>query len=201
MVLKTDILDARRVQAMLSEDAAVGAVEALAAQLNLCEQQLDRLKKLGEELPSRVRVAAGVDLAETRLTRVRDELNSLEQQRELLTMACPSHGVVGEVRREAGDFVEPGDRVIELFDDDRRHLIASIPSTALVRLKPGTKLTLKFPAGAKRIGLVAAIPPHAMSETGPLTSEDSHVAVRIEPAGKLWPKLPIGSRVYVQVPQ
>ena len=201
IILNTDILDERRVQAMLREDAAAGAAEALATQLTLCEQQLERLQKLGEELPSKVRVAAGVDLAETRLTRVREELGSLEQQRESLTIVCPSHGVVGAVHHEAGDLIEPGDTILELFDDDRRHLIASIPSSAVARLRPGTKLVLNFPAGIKRIGLVAAIPPRAISESCTELSDDSQVAVRIEPAGKLWPKIPIGSRVKVQVPQ
>ncbi len=67
-------------------------------------------------------------------------------------------------------------------------------------MKPGTKLTLIFPARSKRIGLVATIPPQAMRIEGE-DGDDSQVAVKIEPAGKLWPKVPIGSRVKVQVPQ
>ncbi|MEK6261508.1 MAG: HlyD family efflux transporter periplasmic adaptor subunit [Planctomycetota bacterium] len=201
IILNTHVMDERRVQAMLKEDAAAAAAESLAAQLTLCEQQLERLKKLGEDLPNKVRLSAGVELAETRLARVREELSSLEQQRESLTIVSPSHGVVGAVHHEPGDLVEPGSTIIELFDDDRRHLTASIPSSAVARLKPGTKLTLIFPSGYKRIGLVAAIPPQAMSESSTEPSDDSQVAVRIEPAGKLWPKIPIGSRIKVQVPQ
>ena len=134
------------------------------------------------------------------MARVREELSSLEQQRDSLTIVSPSHGVVGAIHHEAGDLVEPGNTIVELFDDDRRHLTASIPSSAVARLLPGTKLTLIFPAGYKRIGLVAAIPPQAMFENTAQLSEDSQVAVRIEPAGKLWPKIPIGSRIKVQVP-
>ncbi len=200
-ILHSHVMDERRLQAMLKEDAAAGAAESLASQLTLCEQQLERLKKLGEELPDKIRLSAGVELAETRLTRVREELSSLEQQRDSLTIVCPSHGVVGAVHHEPGDLVEPGTTIIELFDDDRRHLTALIPSSEMARLLPGTKLTLIFPAGYKRIGLVAAIPPQAMSERRASLSEDSQVAVRIEPAGKLWPKIPIGSRIKVQVPQ
>ena len=118
-----------------------------------------------------------------------------------MTIVSPSHGVVGAIHHEAGDLVEPGNTIIELFDDDRRHLTALIPSAEMARLPPGTKLTLIFPAGYKRIGLVAAIPPQAMSESGSPLSADSQVAMRIEPAGKLWPKIPIGSRIKVQVPQ
>ena len=201
IILHTRVMDERRLQAMLKEDAAASAAESLATQLTLCEQQLERLKKLGEELPGKIRLSAGVELAEARLTRVREELNSLEQQRDSLTIVSPSHGVVGAIHHEAGDLVEPGNTIIELFDDDRRHLTALIPSAEMARLPPGTKLTLIFPAGYKRIGLVAAIPPQAMSESGSPLSADSQVAMRIEPAGKLWPKIPIGSRIKVQVPQ
>ncbi len=201
IILNTHVMDERRLQALLKEDAAAGAAESLAAQLTLCEQQLERLRKLGEELPGKIRLSAGVELAETKLTRVREELSSLEQQRDSLTIVSPSHGVIGAVHREAGDLVEPGSTILELFDDDRRHLTVLIPSSAVARLLPGTKLTLIFPAGYKRIGLVAAIPPLASSESGSERSNDSQVAVRIEPAGKLWPKIPIGSRIKVQVPQ
>lgn len=201
LILNANVMDERRVQALLKEDAAAAAAESLATQLTLCEQQLERLRKLDEELPNKVRLSAGVELAETRLARVREELSSLEQQVGSLTIVSPSHGVVGAVHREAGDLVEPGDSILELFDDDRRHLTASIPSTAVARLKPGTKLTLIFPAGYKRIGLVAEIPPQAMAGDDTGNSGDSKVAVRIEPAGKLWPKIPIGSRINVQVPQ
>ena len=201
IILNTHVMDERRLQAMLKEDAAAGAAESLATQLTLCEQQVERLKKLGEELPNKIRLSAGVELAETRLTRVREELSSLEQQRDSLTIVSPSHGVIGAIHHEPGDLVEPGGTIIELFDDDHRHLIASIPSSAVARLLPGTKLTLIFPAKYKRIGLVAVIPPQAMPENSAEQSEDSQVAVRIEPAGKLWPKIPIGSRIKVQVPQ
>ena len=201
IILNTHVMDERRLQALLKEDAAAGAAESLATQLTLCEQQIERLKKLGEELPGKIRLSAGVELAETRLARAREELSSLEQQRESLTIVSTSHGVIGAVHHETGDLVEPGEMVVELFDDDRRHLTASIPSSEVARLLPGTKLTLIFPAGHTRIGLVAAIPPHAMvGDTGEPTA-DSQVAVRIEPAGKLWPKIPIGSRIKVQVPQ
>jgi len=201
IILNTHVMDERRLQAMLKEDAAAGAAESLASQLTLCEQQLDRLKKLGEELPGKIRLSAGVELAETRLARVREELASLEQQRESLTISSTSYGVVGAVHRETGDLVEAGETILEVFDDDRRHLTASIPSSEVAGLRPGTKLTLIFPGGQGRIGLVAEIPPQAMIGDHGQQSDDSHVAVRIEPAGKLWPKAPIGSRVKVQVPK
>ncbi len=201
IILGTQVLDEKRLQAMLREDAAAAAAEALTSQLLLCEQQLDRLRKLDQELPNKVRVSAGVELALTRLTQTREELAALELQHDALLIKSPSHGVIGAVHHQPGDVIQPGETILEIFDDDRRHLTALIPSTAVAKLLPGTKLTLIFPARQKRIGLVAAIPPQVMPSDDMDSMNDSQVAVRIEPAGKLWPKLPVGSRVKVQVPQ
>lgn len=200
VIVNSNAVDERRLQAMLKEDAAAGAVESLSHQLNLCEQQLNRLKKLDEELPSKIRLSIGVDLAEARLKRAREELASYDKQRESLTVYSPSHGTIGGVHRETDDLVKPGDIIVELFDDDRHYLTASIPSSIVAKLEVGSKVKLVFPAGHRRIGLVAAIPPRAMPERAGDSSNDSLVAVKIEPAGRLWPKIPIGSRVRVQVP-
>jgi multidrug resistance efflux pump len=201
VIVDSPFPDERKLQAMLREDAAAAAAESLAAQQALCEERLERLRKLDGELPGKIRVSAGVDVVETRLTRGRDELKALEQQRASLTVLSPAHGIVGTICREPGDIVQPGDVILELIDDARRHLVAYIPSADATRLKPGTKVNLVFPAAQQRIGLVAAIPPHAIPAEASARNQDSQVAVRIEPAGKLWPKLPVGSRVQVQVPQ
>jgi len=190
----------RRLQAMLREDAAGAAAESLAQQQVLCEEQLKRLRSLLDGLADRIRVSSGVELAETRLKRAQDELNLLEQQRETLTVVSPAHGVVGRIDRRPGDLVSAGDSMVELLDDQRRHLVASIPSAAATRLRPGMRVELVFPGDQNRIGLVAAIPPHAVP-ADLVSTGDSLVEVKVEPAGKLWPQLPIGSRVQVRVLQ
>ncbi|MBS0204795.1 MAG: HlyD family efflux transporter periplasmic adaptor subunit [Planctomycetes bacterium] len=193
--------DERRLQAILKEDAAAVAAEALTAQLALCEQQLDRLRKLEQELPDKVRVSAGVNLVETRIERAREELSGLERQCEALSVVSPAHGIVGTIHHRPGDMVQPGDPLVELLDDERRHLIAYIPSSAATKLQPGTRVELVFPGNQRRIGLVSEIPPHAIPADQRIPLTDSQVEVKVEPAGKLWPKLPVGSRVQVQVLQ
>lgn len=201
VILDSPFTDERRLQAILKEDAAAAAAEALSAQLVLCEQQLERLRKVDQGLPEKVRVSVGVDVAEARVKRTRDELASLENQREALTVVSPGHGIVGTIHHGPGDLVHPGDPIIELLDDERRHLIAYIPSSAATALRPGTRVDLVFPGRQDRIGLVSVIPPHAIPADHGTPAADSQVEVKIEPAGKLWPKLPVGSRVQVQVLQ
>lgn len=201
VILDSPFADERRLQAMLREDAAAVAAEALSSQLALCEERLQRLRKLDQDLPGKVRLSVGVELVETRIARAREELAAFEKQRESLTVISPAHGIVGTIHHRPGDLVNAGDPVVELLDDERRHLVAYIPSSAATKLRPGIKVALVFPDSQNRIGLVAAIPPHAIPADHGRPSDDSQVEVKVEPAGKLWPKLPVGSRVQVHVLQ
>lgn len=199
LILDSPFSEDRRLDAILREDAAAAAAESLAAQLVLCEQQLDRLRKLEQQLPEKIRLSVGVELVETRISRAREELIVLEAQQESLTVISPAHGIVGTIHHRPGDLVSAGEPIVELLDDERRHLVACIPSIAASKLQPGTRVDLIFPGRQSRIGLIAAIPPHAIPADRGRPSEDSQVEVKVEPAGKLWPKLPVGSRVQVRV--
>lgn len=189
----------RRLQAILKEDAAAGAVEALTEQLQLCEERLERLKALEQQLAGKVRTSAGVDLVEARIDRARQELADLEKQQESLTITSPGYGIIGSLQHRSGDRVAAGDPILELLDDDRRFLIANIPSSTAAKVPTGARITLVFPNHQERQGIVSSIPPRAIPADPNRPTEDSMVEVRIEPSGKLWPQLPIGSRVQVQV--
>lgn len=201
VILDSPFADQRRLQAMMREDAAAVAAESLSTQLALCEQQLLRLRKLEQDLSEKVRISVGVNLVETRINRAKEELATLEHQRDALTVISPAHGIVGTIHHHAGDLVTAGNPIVELLDDERRHLVACIPSSAATHLRKGTKVELVFPGRQHRIGLVSAIPPHATPADQTTPSADSRVEVKVEPAGKLWPKLPVGSRVQVHVLQ
>lgn len=201
VILDSPFADERKLQAILREDAAAIAAEALTEQLALCDAQLERLRKLERELPEKVRVSVGVDLIETRIAGTHEELAALEAQQQSLIVVSPAHGIVGTIHQRCGDQVTAGTPLVELLDDERRHLVACIPTSAATKLQSGTKVELIFPGRQNRIGLVAAIPPHAIPADRRSASADSQVEVKIEPAGKLWPKLPVGSRVQVQVQQ
>ena len=189
--------DERRLQAMLREDAAAASTETLATQIALCEQRLKSLAALEMELQSKIRSASGVDVAEARLNGAKLELASLDTQLKELTITSPTYGTVGDVRFQPGDRVPNGDPLIEILDDIQPHVVAQFPSAEASKLRHGSKVTLIFPAHDHRIGIITDIPPQTTSVAG--TSE-SFVAVKIEPAGKLWPKLAIGSNVKVLLP-
>lgn len=188
--------DERRLQAMLREDAAAASAEALTAQIALCEQQLNKLELLDKEIESKVRASGGIELAETRLNGAKQELGDLESRMKELTMTSPTFGVVGDVRLQRGDHVASGGTLVEILDDQQPHIVAQIPSSAATSMHQGSKVTVVFPGSARRLGIIASIPPQTTSVAG---SSESVLAVRIEPAGKLWPKLAIGSNVNVML--
>jgi multidrug resistance efflux pump len=189
--------DERRLQAMLREDAAAASTETLATQIALCEQRLKSLAALEKELQFKIRSASGVDVTEARLHGAKLELASLDSQLKELTITSPTYGTVGEIRFQPGDRVPNGNPLIEILDDIQPHVIAQFPSAEASQLRHGSKVTLIFPSRGTRIGIVTEIPPQTTSVAG---GSESFVAVKIEPAGKLWPKLAIGSNVKVLLP-
>lgn len=186
--------DDRRIQAMLREDSAAAAVEALTTQIALCDQQLNKLDGVDRNLDLKIRTSMGVDVAEARLIGAKAELAKIEDQVKDLSLTSPTYGTIGDVKPQPGDRVPGGRTLIEILDDQQPHVVAQIPSDAAASVRPGSKVTLVFPTQERRSGIVASIPPQATTAAG---SNESVLPIRIEPAGKLWPKLAIGSNVKV----
>ncbi len=186
--------DDRRVQAMLREDAADASTEALATQIALCEQRLKSLESLDKELEGKIRASSGVDIAEARCSRAKQELTALEGDVQELTMVSPTYGMIGDVKLHSGDRVPEGSTLVEILDDQHRHVIAQIPSSSAAKVHQGSKVTLLFPMNERRTGVVASISPQMVPVAG---AAESALPITIEPAGKLWPKLAIGSNVKV----
>jgi multidrug resistance efflux pump len=189
--------DDRRLQAMLREDAAAASAEALSTQVALCEQRLKKLAALEKELESKLRASSGVDVAEARLNSAKQELVALDSQSRELALESPTYGTISEVQLQSGDRVPQGAALVEILDDRQPHVVAHVPTAIASRLRHGAKVDIVFPTHEKRIGIIAMIPPQTISMAG---KSESFVAVKVEPAGKLWPKLPLGSHVNVVFP-
>jgi multidrug resistance efflux pump len=192
-----DVPPPGRLQALLRADAAAAALEANAAQLRLCEEQLAELAELEAQLSTKVRVSAGVDVAQARLERAQAELELLEQQEQALLVHSPGYGTVGALAWQVGDRLAAGQTVVELIDDDQRYLRAYVPTRHIQRFVCGVRVAVHFPSRQRLEGWVAEVPPQASVAA---IDRDALTEVRIVACGKLWPKLPIGSRVEVEVP-
>ena len=165
----------------------------------MCDQRLAELRQLSARLPYKVKQAAGLERARNTLQAAEQELTRLEMQPQRVTLSAPAYGVVGVFRQAVGSSVVRGETIVELLDLDRPFLIAKVPSAQLHRFAQGTEVTLQFPGDVKRSGRVTSIPPQTNTEfTSP---DDVPIAVRIDPTGKLWPRVPVGSAVEVVVGQ
>ncbi len=187
--------DDQYIAAMLRHGAAENSVEVLGAQLELYEQRLAALTEDRAALPAQVHKAVGVDLATQRLYQAEETLKELEAKTDCLSIAARGHGKICDVRVTAGDRVEAGETLLEMFDHDRQFVTAQIATDEIHHFAVGNVVRLQFPGGVQGKGRVVSIAPEATNagETGtcPVT------AVKIMPAGRLWPQTPMGTRVRV----
>lgn len=199
LLLTSAAPDAAKVRAMLQEDAAASALETLTTQVTLCEERLAELKKLQESLAERIRISAGVELAQTRLEQAEADRAALAAQAEELTIKAPAYGTLGSWRKQPGDAVAAGETIVSVFDEQQRYLVASIPARDTAWMTAGAIVTVEFPGVGFRQGRLAPLPPQLLSDDQ--TAGEVCLAVRIEPTGRLWPALPYGTQVTLHRPQ
>jgi multidrug resistance efflux pump len=201
IVLKNHIPSQQRIDAVMRVESAANAIDVAAAQVEICEARLQQLRGLKAELPARIREKSGVSVAGERLAQAQAELARCEAQQSGLTITSPAVGAVGVFRKQAGDHVLPGDAIVELLDDVQRWIVVDVPSAQIRDFTIGRKLDLVFPGADRRTGKVFSIAPQAQPRV-PGTSPalgDALIAVHVEPCGKTWPELPIGSQVEVRL--
>lgn len=190
--------DEERLKALLAQDAAATSAEAVAVQLQICERRLVDLKELDEDLVQLIRKAHGVEVAAAKVSRLNGELAGLEAKLAGVTILSDNYGTVGSLWLKEGDVVDAGQKMLELIDEDRRFLLASVPSREMTRVARGSKVELVFPGEQKRVGTVVDIPLRAGNVVA-TSAQDVPVEVRIEASGREWPELPLGTRVRVNL--
>lgn len=186
-----------RMQAMLKEDEAASAALTLGAQIKLCEQRLTELRTLDEGLEAQIRASHGA--ADEQPSPASAETAEPAEPELQMTIASPGYGLIGVFQKHPGDEVQAGEVLVQILDDDRRSIEVEIPSWAVVRFQPGQKIRLEFPGAERRTGVISSIPPQTSSSNAD-PNTDAPVQLVIEPEGKLWPSVPIGSRVLVFQP-
>jgi multidrug resistance efflux pump len=200
MVLSSRIPSEQRMNAMLRHETACNAVDVSSVQVEICEERLVELAKLKDQLPERVREKSGVNVAEERLAAAQAELARLESQQSELTVVSNAVGTVGVYRRKVGDHLNAGDPIVELLDAARRWLVVAVPSSQITEFTVGRELDLMFPGKQERQGTVLSVAPQAEPhDIVASAGGDATVIVRVEQRGKVWPDVPLGSRVSVQL--
>lgn len=187
----------KRMATILELETVNNHAEVSAAQLEICEQRQEDLRDLKTNLPDQIRRSLGVPVAEAKLAQAKEELARLEAERESLTLAATAIGKVGVFKVREGDHLRRGTPIVELLDEAKRHLIVEVPSQQITSYAIGTELDLVFPGSCYRTGKVHSIAPQANQRLE--LGSDATITIQVEQSGQVWPEVPMGSVVSVQL--
>lgn len=175
-------------------ESARNAVEVSQVQIQLCENRLKELQQLKKELPEKVRRAAGVDETAGRLAAARKHLKQLQDRQEIVTLFPPAYGKVRIEVRNTHRLVKAHTPLARIVDEERRYLSVAVPPEYLGRFKVGQTVTIRFDGHRPRRGLIRDIRIPDVPQTDTVT-------MIIQPSGRIWPIVPLGSAAYVVVPR
>lgn len=194
VVLKNKLPKSDRMATVMHLEVASNAAEVSAAQVELCDQREQGLRRLKESLPVQIRKTLGIEATEAQLSAAQAELDALTVADNAQVLTSPAVGKIGAVRVHVGEPADPGTPVLEIVDDVERSISVDVPSQHLFRFSLGTDVRVVFPGKIQRTGRVSKVATLAES-TG--DQRDSTLRVTVEPSGKLWPTVPVGSRLPV----
>lgn len=149
-------LDLRRARAAVAE--AEARLADARRRVRVAERLSDRNTIPQNELDSR---RAAVREAEAAMQRLQAEAASARTRLERHSIAAPFPGTVTARLTEAGEWVAPGDTLVELVATDELYVDLRVPQTYFPDVQAGPPMTLRFEALSERDvdGVVAAIVP------------------------------------------
>ena len=175
-------------------DTASGGCDLLLMEDHSVELRLQRLEKQRGALPTQVRMAAGLENLRLQYNEASRKLDQMKELSREVAVLCPAYGTIGLVRYREGDRMAEGEVMLQILHTDRRYVVVHAPTRRLNELQLRTEIRLGFPGDADFDGLVANVPVLADSQ---LSGGESVASIRIEPHGRHWPEIPIGSQVQV----
>lgn len=139
------------------------------AQLLQAQTQVDQaVRDLDNALALQQRGVATEDrVTAARATQAAAEaaLTAAQEQRENTVIRAPFAGRLNELTLDEGEFVENGDVVAEVLDNDPLSVVIQVPQVALSRLEKGQAAEVQFITGETRVGTVGFIGSNADEQT------------------------------------
>ena len=132
------------------------------AQLEQTNQDLDRVANL---------LAAGIttesQVMQSRSANAAAEAAVIEAQKQVENsiISAPFSGRLNDMTLDEGEFVNDGDIVAEVLDNDPLTIVAQVPQQALSRLQKDQVATVSFITGETRAGTVGFIGSNADAQT------------------------------------
>ncbi len=165
------------------------------SQLTALRAEQSRLESIRESLPARISEAHGVPTLRAQMAELTQQLETMKSVSREVKVQAPVFGVVGQIRYRTGDDLTEGEVMLRILHTDRRYIIVPLPTRRVHEMQPGHEVQLVFPGNEHFEGKVADVP--LLADATTTQSGDTLATVRIEPTGRLWPTVPIGSQVDV----
>ncbi len=132
-----------QVVARLSTDVLEGQIEEIKTSLQLAETVYQRQKRLwDQEIGSEIQYLEAKNQAE----RLRNNLETLQSQKDLAVMKAPFDGFVDEHYIKEGELAMPGTPVMEIISLDELYINADVSESYLPQVSKGRDVILRFPA-------------------------------------------------------
>lgn len=190
------LVSEKQIDLLLKEEAAINAVEVIIAQLEICTQRLNDLQAQKKALLSKVQQAVGLPEAKIQLNQAVAELKERQHRQQQQQIYSTEQGTVSNFRQRAGDQIQAGDILADLYQMDDAFVVANVPCSAMHQFALDATVKCLFPNGEKRTGVVTHIAiTTEQASSSDKWGKDPIVPIRIEQTGALWPSLPIGGHV------
>jgi len=186
-----------KIDNLLKEEAAVNAVEATAAQLEICSQRLKELQLQKTRLLEKVKQANGLSEVEIQLSQAKAELEELKRRQLHQQVYSNDQGTITNYRHRPGEQIAAGEVIADLYQMNEAYIVAHIPCSAMQKFELESTVKCLFPNGEKRTGVVTHVAITTQQVTNTVQENTPTVPVRIEQTGALWPSIPVGGRVSI----
>lgn len=158
------------------------------------KEWIRKLEEMRASLPEQVDRASGVSQLEAEISELSTKISEVMNTTPEITVSSPVHGIVGDLQCHVGDSVNGGAALVRLLHNEDRFIIAHVPARRISAFREGSEVQVLFPDSVVCRGKVSVVP--VLAEQSP-DSSDGLASVRIDPIGRLWPSVPIGTRIDV----
>jgi multidrug resistance efflux pump len=158
------------------------------------KEWIRKLEEMRDSLPEQVDRASGVRQLEAEISELSAKISEVMNAAPEITVSSPVHGIVGDLQCHVGDSVNGGAALVRLLHNEDRFIIAHVPARRISAFREGSEVQVLFPDSVVCRGKVSVVPVLAEQSSD---GSDGLASVRIDPIGRLWPSVPIGTRIDV----
>lgn len=185
---------------MLKYASTMNSLEVSKTQVSLCETRLSQLDAELAQARELVYQSRGIVHKQNLLEQLKARRMELETSVGDPKLTSPINGLMGDVHVRPNQAAERGQTLASIYDLDQLTIDAQIDTAQIGHFATGQKVHLRFPGVFHADGRVRQIARRATYATQTsLPVDKAYVHVVIEPHGRAWPEVPLGSVVEIQL--